>query len=161
MKATDQAEEFDLFLPELLMRPSELKEAKRCLLALSRQQAKRELIAALPKQSQAKTDALNSIREGLWTGLDALAASVLEREAGVLRYMVLRVNRQGGYNVTLQVLQFGLMCHFAFNQWAWKLEGRNLRRDGTLGKNNESTAFNIATISQRKLDGSWLQLAPR
>ncbi|MDI1339348.1 hypothetical protein [Polaromonas sp.] len=161
MSATAQTEKFDLFLPELMMSPAELKAAKRCLLALSRQHAKRELIAALPKQSQDKTEALNSLRENLWTELDVLACTVLAREAGVLRYMVLQVNREGGYNVTLQVLNFGLMRDFAFNQWAWKFEGRNVRQDGTLGKNNESTAFNIATISQRKLDGSWLRLKPR
>lgn len=97
-------------------------------------------------------------REQASNQLADLNAAVLEREIGLKKYMVIRVERDDGFTVQLQVLSFS---YFIYNMGMWSVSGRNIRKDGTLGLLNKGLAFRNARISRRLLDGSWVRLGLR
>jgi hypothetical protein len=101
-------------------------------------------------------------REVIDSEIDILAATVLERELALARYMVVHVRRSGGYEATLQALRFGFNRRFGWqNAWAWCLEGRSLRKNGTLGVRPDSLCFDHALINKRRIDGVWEPLSLR
>jgi hypothetical protein len=147
----------DLYYPEVLMSSSEKREARKHLRALERLQWR----DAAPALGSKEYDRFREKLEMIHEALGRIAAAVLERETGLERYMVVDVWRSDSYQKRLQILSFGLMDHFAQTEWAWELSGRSLRKNGTLGKKGESTAFNVARIMRRKLDGTWERVSPR
>ena len=92
--------------------------------------------------------------------LAELSEVVLGREIGLKKYMVIRVERDDGFTLQLQVLSFSI-SYFRGYMDGWDVIGRNLRKDETLGLRDEWLSFRSAHISRRLLDGSWTKLALR
>ena len=99
-------------------------------------------------------------REQASNRLAELSEVVLGREIGLKKYMVIRVEREDGFTLQLQVLSF-LISYFRGYIGVWNVSGRNIRKDGTLGLRDEGLAFRNARISRRMLDGSWATLQLR
>lgn len=141
------------------MQQSELRQARRYLVAVARQ---RRLRLELNESSSALFAKTSSLLAATEAKLERLAADVLQRELGLERYMVLHVHRHGGFEAKFQVLQLSVMNNFGGNdQWGWMLEGRSLNKNGKLGSKGRGVGFNIARIERRKLDGSWVRLKLR
>ena len=90
--------------------------------------------------------------------ISRIAAATLQRRLGLERFMVVRVDQDEGYCSTLQVLEIGLT-----HDWhllSWRLRGRALRNDGSLGQRDAAAWFSRATIWRRMLDGEWRVLRP-
>jgi hypothetical protein len=81
----------------------------------------------------------------------------LRRRLGLERFMVVRVDEEAGYCSTLQVLEIGLTHDLPL---LWRLRGRALRKDGSLGQKDAAVWFSRATISRRMLNGEWRALRP-
>lgn len=152
-------EQPDSYYPDLLMSSSEKREARKHLRALAR--LHRDWSEADPRPASNEWEAFREKMDRIHEALGRIAESVLEREVGLQRYMVVDVQRSETYRRQLQILSFNLMDRFARTEWAWELSGRNVRKDGTLGKNSESMTFNVARILRRRLDGTWERLSPR
>lgn len=89
-------------------------------------------------------------------GIDKLAAAVLRRELGLERFTVLAVLRDDNLEIRLQVLSFAFRDDTKFGgEWFWELEGRSLRKNGSLGHKSTGIGFRCATLRRRHLDGSW------
>jgi hypothetical protein len=92
--------------------------------------------------------------------LAAISAAVLRRRLGLERYMVVRIARADGHRVTMQVLQLTLTRGFGYSrsELAWDLDGRSLRKNGTLGQLPARMTFTQAKIAVRTLSGEWRPL---
>lgn len=147
-----------LFLPELMMQRGELAKARRLLRKLDRIQEQSCLDEVLPKPVRRGCDHFLELRKAVWVEMDLLAAEVWKREAGLERYSVIHVQRQN-MEFRIQVLEFSFTDDFGLNgQWAWNLQGRLLRKDGTLGLTDGRAVFRIAHIRRRHLDGLWREM---
>lgn len=100
-----------------------------------------------------------SVAEG---ELESLVDGVLARQLGLKRYMVVHVQRDGGHEDRFQLLSASV--HFGFtyqgHRWMWDLEGRRLRKDGSIGERPGGMAIDAGVITRRMLDGSWVELHP-
>lgn len=96
-------------------------------------------------------------REQASSQLADLSAAALEREIGLKKYMVIRVERDDGLTLQLQALSFSITC-FRGYMGGWSVRGRIIRKDGSLGLLDKGLAFRHASISRRLLDGSWVNL---
>lgn len=152
---------FDSFAPEALLLPEELKAAKRGIAELDRYHKKSVANDLLPRKTRISFDDMSDGRASLGGKLEAIASVALKREVGLEKYMVVRVDRDGIEATQLQVLTFGIIRHYAGFQWAWQLDGRNVRADGTLGRTRKHAGFREAKIERRRLDGTWERLLPR
>lgn len=92
--------------------------------------------------------------------LAELSEAVLKRGIGLKKYMVIRVERDDGFTIKLQALSFSI-SYFRGYMDCWDVSGRNIRKDGTLGRCDETAFLRSALISRRLLDGSWVKLALR
>lgn len=124
--------------PMLLMDKTELRLAKKLIRQIDR----------------------GNKREQASGQLADLNAAVLEREIGLKKYMVIRVERDNGFTLQLQALSFSISCFRGYMD-GWDVRGRNIRKDGTLGLRDERLVFRNARISRRLLDGSWARLELR
>jgi hypothetical protein len=149
----------DNLAPNRLMSAAELKQAERLLRRLDRHFAAQKKDELRPKDLQLGYSHWQVKREAIGSEIDILAATVLERELALARYMVVHVRRNDGYEATLQVLQFGFTRMFAWNRWGWCLEGRSLRKNGTLGERPNDVCFDDALINKRRIDGVWEPLS--
>lgn len=125
--------------PMLLMDKTELRLAKKLIRQIDR----------------------GNKREQASSQLADLNAAVLEREIGLKKYMVIRVERDDGLTIQLQALSFSISYLRGYIDGWWDVSGRNIRKDGTLGLRDEGLAFRNARISRRLLDGSWARLGLR
>lgn len=89
--------------------------------------------------------------------LDELARGVAWRAFGIERFMVLRVQCLSGHELRLMVEQ----VTFAEGRTAWRVGGRALRKDGTIGVRPDWITFTEARIWRRRLDGLWQLLQPK
>lgn len=99
-------------------------------------------------------------REQASSQLAELSVTVLRREIGLKKYMVIRVERDGGFTLQLQALSLSISTFSGYMD-GWNVRGRNIRKDGTLGLRDEGLVFRNARISRRLLDGSWARLELR
>lgn len=93
--------------------------------------------------------------------LQRVASEVLGRRLGLRKYMVVDIRRTGGFELVMQVL--GLTITNATWGWPplrWKVSGRSLRKDGTVGSKPISITFAEATVVRRTLAGEWIRLLP-
>lgn len=144
--------------PELMMTAAERKQAKRCLRALQTFYVAIGIYDSLPPEPVNRAERLRAQKRKIDAELEALAATVLGREVGLEKFMVIDLKRSDTYQVKFQVLNFGLMGDFGTGDWGRQLSGRNVRKNGTLGKNREGAGFRTAAIKRRMLDGSWVTL---
>jgi hypothetical protein len=131
--------------PSRLMTPAELRTAR----ALFRKQ--RRLTAGRSKS--ASIDEL----ERLQMQLASLAENVLRRDLGLYRYMVIEV-RRSDRSKKLQVLEFDVDLTLPEQ---WRLSGRNVKANGTLGAQRVSAVLWYGTVFRRELTGEWTPLMPR
>lgn len=99
-------------------------------------------------------------REHASSQLAELSEAVLEREIGLKKYMVIKVEREDGFTLQLQALSFSV-SHYTGHADSWLISGRNIRKDGKLGKCDIGLSFRSALVSRRQLDGSWTALTLR
>lgn len=128
----------DNFHPLLLMTRTELRLAKK-LIKQSDDEDKR-------KQASARLDELSEV--------------VLGREIGLKKFMVIRIERDDDLTIQLQALSISV-SHTHGYIYGWEIYGRNIRKDGTLGRRDEYAYFITASISHRLLDGNWTTLPLR
>lgn len=152
---------YDNFSPALLMQSAELRQAKRYLGQLEKHHEVRRLDEMKPKAAQLGFEVWRVERNTIDTKIDLLAATVLKRELGLEKYMVVHAFRSDGYEALLQVLSFGF--HWGWrgkgsSSWMWQFSGRKLRKNGTLGYLCGSMSLDTGRIERRKLDGSWASL---
>jgi hypothetical protein len=146
------------FPPELMMQRGELAKARRLLRNLNRIHEQSGLDEALPKPTRKGYEHFTKLRRAAWTEMDTLAAEVWEREVGLERYSVVRVQRED-VEYSLQVLSFSFRDGLPWQEhWMWTLEGRVLRKDGTLGLKDIGVGLRFANLYRRHLDGSWHEL---
>jgi hypothetical protein len=146
------------FMPELMMRRTELTKARRLLRKLDRIHAQSRIDGELPKPKQKGCQHFTKLSESVWSAMDTLAEEVWKREAGLERYSVIHVVRDD-MEFRLQVLRFSFFDHFRMpGLWAWDLDGRALRKDDTLGLKDARAVFNFAQLQRRHLDGVWREL---
>jgi hypothetical protein len=156
MEATD---DLDCFSPAYLMTSAEFRTAKSLLRQIAgRREKRRVLYETKPKNYGAQESNLTTEIEVLDTRLNALCEEVLKRTIGLEKYMVVRVERDGGLKANMQVLECGLMDGFRHHGYAWHIEGVATRKDGTIGKKWDYFIFDFAKIERRKLDGTWQRL---
>lgn len=147
-----------VFAPELMMLRGELTKARRLLRKLDRINDAYHRDKALPKAEQKGYEAFSKFRTPIWAEMDVLAATVWKREVGLERYTVLHVRRDD-MAYRFQVLSFSFQDGQSWgNRWMWQLNGRALRKDGTLGCNTKGIGFRHASLERRYLDGSWREL---
>lgn len=92
--------------------------------------------------------------------VEAIASGALNRRLGIEPFMVLDVERAGGYRTLLQVLTIGLDRRGSHGLMWWSLHGRALRKDQTLGALPAAISFDAARILRRTLMGTWVPLHP-
>lgn len=92
--------------------------------------------------------------------LDSLAAVILKRELGLEKFAVVHVEVTSQFKVKMQVLQIRVTESFvAPGSLMWELRGRNLRKDGSLGRDySHHVWFEDGRVSRRLLTGKWLHL---
>jgi len=86
-----------------------------------------------------------------------LATTVLCRELGLERFMVIHTLRSDGHEKRMQLLTMGFQ-HDRWSgrsRWMWALHGRRLRKNGTIGDADDWTCIDAGCISRRRLDGTW------
>jgi len=125
--------------PMLLMDKTELRLAKKLIRQIDRGNKREQALGQLAD----------------------LNAAVLEREIGLKKYMVIRVERDDGFTIQLQALSFSISYFSGYIDGCWDVSGRNIRKDGTLGLRDEGLTLRNARISRRLLDGSWVKLGLR
>lgn len=92
--------------------------------------------------------------------LDRLAAVILKRELGLEKFAVVHVQINSQFEAKMQVLQIRVKeSFFAPGSLMWELRGRNLRKDGSLGRDySQHVWFEDGRVSRRLLTGKWLHL---
>jgi hypothetical protein len=107
--------------------------------------------------------AISTQRDHVDAELGALATAVLARQLGVKKYMVIHARRDDGYEDRFQVLSVSVRLTDTYEgrRWMWNLEGRRLRKDGTLGESPGGMGIDAGSVHRRMLDGSWVELRPR
>lgn len=147
-----------MYPPEQMMQPAELKQARRLLRRLDRLHAEVTENGNLPRHQRKDDEQLTKRRHLLDSELDALCAVTWKREVGLERYSVLHA-RRGDFEARFQLLSFDVSDSSGWaGKWMWSLNGRALRKDGTLGFNHEGIGFRFALLSRRHLDGIWREL---
>lgn len=125
---------------------------------LDRLREQSDLDEALPKPARKGYEYFTKLRKAIWTERDALAAEIWEREVGLERYSVVRVQRED-VEYSLQILSFSFRDGLPWQEhWMWKLEGRALRKDGSPGLKDIGVGLRFANLYRRHLDGSWHEL---
>ena len=119
-------------------------------------------------------DVLDEQRRGIYTSaskskyeasrarLEAFAEAALRDAVGIEPYMVLDICRHNGHRNRLQVESVAIaddLFGLSKDGLAWILDGRNVRKDGSLGQQNETAYLGTAYIERRCLDGIWRPLA--
>lgn len=141
-----------------MMQRTELSKAHRLLRKLDRVHTQSRFDDTLPKSEQQGYQHFTKLREPFWAEMEVLAENVWKREVGLERYSVIRVVRED-MEFRLQILRFSLVDNYAMRGlWAWRLDGRALRKDGTLGVNDATAVFRLANLQRRHLDGVWREL---
>lgn len=151
----------EVLSPALLMSAVEMQRAKRLLAELKRHHEARQLDDLRPRAAQKGFEHFRAVGQAIYKKMDLLAAEVLQRELGLERYMVIHVIREGGYQIRMQILEFGFddgRYGGRQSRWMWKLEGRKLRKDDTLGELRDGMCLGIGVILRRKLNGVWESL---
>lgn len=150
---TDKA--LHAFLPELMMQRGELTKARRLLRKLTRIHEQSERDDAMLKSARKGYEHFARLRGMVWAEMDALAAEVWKREVGLERYSVVRVQREDA-EFSLQVLKFSFRDGVPWREhWMWELDGRALRKDGSLGLKGMGVGLRFASLHRRHLDGTW------
>jgi hypothetical protein len=152
---------FNLFLPERMMHRAELTKARCMLRKLDRIRDQSGTEGLLPKNEQKEYPYFMNFMEPIQAEMDALAADVWKREAGLERYSVVHTHYEE-IEFRLQVLLFSFEdASFWEGGWVWHFRGRGLRKDGTLSFRNIDAWFRFANIKRRHLDGVWRELYRR
>lgn len=153
----DDEEDYDFLFPEAMMLPGEKRKVSGYLGVMDKEDAAR---SALPHTvSYALRYQRSAKYESARTKLKHFSAEVLKRELGLELYMVVHIQREGGHEAKFQALELDLMqCYGPGRVWAWRVEGRALRKDGTIGSKGARITFGLAKVYRRKLDGSWVRL---
>lgn len=139
------------YFPEKMMSRPELKRAGRLVANLDR-----ALMARIGTTGVDGSD--RALRDRWHQDLTDLSAGVWERVVGLEVYSVVHIDR-GDYQCRFQMLEIELMRLGGGAQgWSWTLNGRLLRRDGTLGSKSGGIGFRSADIQRRHLDGIWREL---
>lgn len=159
MIAVSSRTTFRPFFPEAMMRRGELAKAHRMLRKLDCINDQSRSDEQLPKSERKGYAAFSQRRQPVWAEMDSLAADVWRREVGLERYSVVRIQREDA-EYELQVLSFSFRDGLPWElRWMWELEGRVLRKDGTLGsKGATSIGFRHGNLYRRHLDGLWREL---
>jgi hypothetical protein len=132
------------------MRGSELKEAERLdskLRALGSQ-----------RSGLSEAEEVRALRVSLESRLHAIGEVVMRRELGVSKYTVLRVVREDGLTVHLQLLTVEISR--SGGSLSWWLSGVGLRKDNSIGSRPQSVGFTRARLSRRTLQDEWLSVVP-
>lgn len=144
--------------PQRMMRGEELSQARRVLRNLDRLYAESRTDEELPTSQRKDYEYFRERRRPLNSELDALCAEVWKREVGLERCTVLHVRRPNS-EVRFQLLSFSVHDHSGWpGGWMWVLDGRALRKNGTLGSKPVHSGFRVAHLMRRHLDGSWREL---
>lgn len=144
------------------MTPGEMRQVRGQLRKLERHNQLWHADSALPPSQRVESEVLRKQRQVITGAIHDLVAIVMKRELALQRYMVLDLLRDGGYSDKFQVLTFGVRCDRwpTGNRWMWELNGPRLRKDGTIGEIDGGMSISAGRILRRKLDGSWVRLAP-
>jgi hypothetical protein len=158
MSSLDNNEDFDWLFPEEMMLPGERRNARRYLSVIKQEwDAWLAMMHGTPKGAQLYKRTARDERAR--TKLEKLSAAVLKRELGLELYMVLHIQRYGGHEKKFQALDINLMEDYGpARVWGWVVDGRALRKDGTIGSKGAGISFGLAKVYRRKLDGSWIRL---
>ncbi|MFT3718579.1 hypothetical protein [Pseudorhodoferax sp.] len=153
----------DDFSPTRLMTSAELGKARRLLNKLDRHRERVQRDDALPSSERKGYEFYRDARKAIDREFDALASTVLARELGLERYMVIHTIRSGGHEKLMQLLSMGFQDDrwSRLSRWMWSLHGRRLRKDGTIGDKPDWTCIGTGLISRRQLDGGWTHLCWR
>lgn len=94
--------------------------------------------------------------------LERLSSAVLARQLGLKKYMVVHVRRDSGYEDKFQLLSTSVRFNGTYRgyRFMWDLEGRQLRKNGTLGHRPGGMSIDAGSIIRRRLDGTWVELQP-
>lgn len=148
--------------PVRMMQEAELRQAMRLLRSLEGRD--RKWWAAMQSGSPASVvTALREKRQEVEDQLQVLAGAIIDRQLGVRKYMVLELVRDDGHQDRFQVLAVTLRFHSTYSArllWLWNLQGRSLRKDGSLGSRPGGMSLEAGTIRRRRLDGTWTELVP-
>lgn len=148
------------YFPELMMHRPELTQVRRLLRGRDRVRDQSTADQALPRREQKGWDHFRTLLKRMEAQLDAICAEVWKREVGLERFTVLHGQR-GDYEARFQLLSFSVSDSLRWRgEWLWQLDGRALRKDGTLGDKDSGMGFRCAHFMRRHLDGSWSELRP-
>ena len=139
----DRAAEKEL-RPELLLSKGELREARRLLSLVERARQPDDEMSDAGPQAEAAAR------------LECIARAALLREAGVERFMVVRIRRDDGYTIACRLESLTLAPgYFASAEFQWSVRGAAMRKDQTIGLVDAGMNFSFAHISRRCLSGRW------
>jgi hypothetical protein len=142
-------------LPEILLNRAEFRRARHLL---KRERLLRPFLSDLLAGNDQNAKKLQEIDKEI----ASLSERVLRRELGLHRYMVVKVCRDDGFAAQFQVLTFSIDGRGdPPKPYSWYLDGRILRKNGTLGETAAGVAFDCAVLSRRALTGDWVTLIPR
>jgi hypothetical protein len=152
--------EVEWLAPNRFMQPAERRRARYLL----RQQKSLRDQEQRPANGEPLTKAQREKLDARWRAsharLEELSMDMLKRYLGVGKYSVLHVRRLDGLATLLQVLTAEVVFNDWNRRWMWCVNGRGLRKNGTLGFADADTCFNIADVRRRRLDGTWQRIQP-
>jgi hypothetical protein len=155
-----EAVEFEWLAPDRFMQPAERRRVRHLLRqqeSLHEQQRRQEEEKRL---TPAQRDKFHARWRASYDKLESLSADMFQRYLGVGRYSVLHVRRPDGLETLLQVLRVGIKFNDWNGHWMWRVHGRRLRKNRTLGFADAYSYFDIADVRRRRLDGTWKRVLP-
>ena len=152
--------EFECLAPDRFMQPAERSRIRR----LMRQQKSLHDQQWQPANGERLTPAQREKLNARWRAshakLEVLCTDMFKRYLNVGKYSVLHVRRPDGLETLLQVLRVNVTFHEWNRRWLWRVHGRKLRKNGTLGFADAHVCFDIADVRRRQLDGTWQHVRP-
>lgn len=150
--------EFEWLAPDRFMQPSERSRIRR----LMRQQKSLHDQEWNPANGErlkpVQREKLNARWRASHAKLEVLCTDMFKRYLNVGKYSVLHVRRPDGLETLLQVLAVGVEFDDWHRRWIWCVNGRRLRKNGTIGFADAYAYFDVADVRRRRLDGTWQRI---